>query len=297
MTHHHAGATDSAPLAGLRVVSIATNVPGPVAAARLRDLGASVTKVEPPAGDFLAVAARGWYDSLCRDQRVLTMDLKDPTTRPGFDALLAESDVLIVSSRPSALARLGLSRAALAQRHAHLCVVSIVGHASPDDERAGHDLTYQSEAGLVSDAMPVSLFADLAAAESAVSTCLALVLQRARTGGGGWTTVSLDDAARRLTLPRQFGLTTPDGVLGGALATYALYAARDGILALAALEPHFATRLGDRLQLDPASRAALASRLATGTVAEWVAWGLLHDVPIAAVVAAGRPPTVVSGRA
>lgn len=42
-------------LEGMRVLNLAINVPGPVAAARLRDLGASVVKVEPPSGDPLRV--------------------------------------------------------------------------------------------------------------------------------------------------------------------------------------------------------------------------------------------------
>ncbi len=50
----------AAPLAGIRVVAVATNVPGPVAAARLRELGASVTKVEPPEGDPLGIVAPAW---------------------------------------------------------------------------------------------------------------------------------------------------------------------------------------------------------------------------------------------
>jgi len=44
---------DAPPLWGVRVVTLAVNVPGPVAAARLCELGASVTKVEPPGGDPL----------------------------------------------------------------------------------------------------------------------------------------------------------------------------------------------------------------------------------------------------
>ena len=38
-------------LAGVRVVNLGINVPGAVAGARLRDLGAEVTKLEPPGGD------------------------------------------------------------------------------------------------------------------------------------------------------------------------------------------------------------------------------------------------------
>ncbi|HEX7738660.1 MAG TPA: CoA transferase, partial [Marmoricola sp.] len=48
-------------LRGVRVVSVAVNLPGPVVVWRLAALGASAVKIEPPAGDPLAAAARGWY--------------------------------------------------------------------------------------------------------------------------------------------------------------------------------------------------------------------------------------------
>jgi alpha-methylacyl-CoA racemase len=47
-------------------VSLAFNLPGPVAAAALRDLGASVVKVEPPRGDPLAIVSPKWYADLKR---------------------------------------------------------------------------------------------------------------------------------------------------------------------------------------------------------------------------------------
>src|ERR1700748_1022539 len=100
----------------MRVVTIATNVPGPVAAARLVELGALVTKVEPPGGDPLAVAAPEWYERLVTGQRVLRVDLKDES----IDALLAEADVFLTAQRPSSLARLGLAWEELHARHPHL---------------------------------------------------------------------------------------------------------------------------------------------------------------------------------
>ena len=47
-------------LDGIRIVSTAVNVPGPVAVAMLRDRGAAVVKVEPPAGDPLSAWAPRW---------------------------------------------------------------------------------------------------------------------------------------------------------------------------------------------------------------------------------------------
>jgi crotonobetainyl-CoA:carnitine CoA-transferase CaiB-like acyl-CoA transferase len=58
------------PLDGVDVVSLAVNLPGPLAAARLREFGATVTKVEPPAGDPLAAGAPQWYSKLTSGQRV-----------------------------------------------------------------------------------------------------------------------------------------------------------------------------------------------------------------------------------
>ena len=99
---------ESLPLVGIRVVSLAINVPGPVAAARLAALGAEVTKVEPPGGDFLAVAAPAWYSTLVAAQRVVTIDLKDAGAHASLETMLDAADVLVVSSRPAALRRPGL---------------------------------------------------------------------------------------------------------------------------------------------------------------------------------------------
>ena len=41
----------ASPLAGLRVVDLTRNLPGPFATRILADLGATVIKVEPPEGD------------------------------------------------------------------------------------------------------------------------------------------------------------------------------------------------------------------------------------------------------
>jgi crotonobetainyl-CoA:carnitine CoA-transferase CaiB-like acyl-CoA transferase len=64
------------PVEGVEVLTLALNLPGPLAAARLCRLGASVVKVEPPSGDALAPASPRWYEQLPHGQTVLTLDLK-----------------------------------------------------------------------------------------------------------------------------------------------------------------------------------------------------------------------------
>ena len=116
------------PLRGVRVLTLAVNLPGPVAASRLCDMGASVVKVEPPGGDPLARMCPGYYEALNAGQEVVRLDLKDPQDRALLDDRLAGTDLLLTASRPAALGRLGLSWPELHARFPRLCQVGIVGH-------------------------------------------------------------------------------------------------------------------------------------------------------------------------
>jgi crotonobetainyl-CoA:carnitine CoA-transferase CaiB-like acyl-CoA transferase len=268
----------------VKIVSLAINTPGPVAAARLAELGATVTKIEPPSGDPLKTAARSWYDSLIRRQTVLTLNLKDPAGQAHLNQLLADADLLIASFRPSALRRLGLDWDRLHARHPRLCFVNIVGYAPPLEERSGHDLTYLAGTGLLAPPhMPPSLFVDLAGAERCVTQALALLLQNARTGQADCGFVSLDDCARDLAQPHRSGLTVPGGVLGGGSPFYGVYRASDGWIAIAALEPHFAAGLLRQLGLETADRSELERVFASRTAAAWEEWAVEHDLPLVAV--------------
>jgi len=274
------------PLDGIRAVTLAVNLPGPLACARLYALGARVTKVEPPSGDPLAAFSPGWYAELAAGQRVVTVDLKSPDGCAALDTLLAEADVLVTSSRPRALERLGLGWAGLHARHPHLCHVAITGHPPPDDDCPGHDLTYVAAAGLLAPpALPRTLMADLAAAERAVSTALALLLARGAGGTGRHATVAIADLAAELAAPLRHGLTAAGAVLGGGSPAYGLYRAKDGWIALAALEPAFARRLAAELYL-PLDRASLEDAFARRTAAEWEAWARERDLPIVVVAVA-----------
>ena len=271
-------------LHGLRIVTTALNLPGPAACARLRDLGAHVAKIEPPAGDPFEAFCPSWYRRLHEGVEVGRLDLKSETGQRAMTKLLAGADLLVTAQRPSALARLGLDAARLAHEHPRLCHVAITGHAPPDDELPGHDLTYLAEHGLVSPPqMPPTLFADMAGSERAVSTALALVIARDRSGKGSSQGVALADAAALLAQPLHEGLTRTGALLGGGFAGYNLYAARSGWVAVAALEPHFAQRLAERFALRQISVEALRDLFAAHDAQYWEAWAREHDLPIVAV--------------
>ncbi|WP_404386753.1 CoA transferase [Knoellia locipacati] len=278
------------PLAGVRVVSIAINLPGPAAVARLASLGASVTTVLPPSGDPLEHYARAYFDELHAGQMLEHLDLKSDEGRARLDELLAGADLFVTSSRPSALARLGLDHATVGGRHTQVCQVDVVGQPGAGAEVPGHDLTYQASSGLLRDGrMPATTFVDLAGAERVAAEACAALLERASTGRGSRREVALSDVADALARPVAHGLTSPGGPIGGGLAVYDVYAAAHGHVALAALEPHFVTRLLAALDLAPdeVTRERLAEVFAGRSACEWQQWADEHDIPLAAVAEPG----------
>ena len=275
------------PLRGISVVSMAVNLPGPLAAARLQSLGAAITKVEPPGGDPAAGISYGWYLDLIAGQDVVTLDLKDPGDRERLDVLLDHADLLLTASRPAGLARLGLSWEELHATFPRLCQIAIVGYGGGREHVPGHDLTYQAGTGVLTPPlMPRVLVADVAGAERAAFEAAALLLARARGYGSGYAQVSLAQVAEDFTESFRRGVSQPGGILGGGHPGYLMYGSLDGYVAVAALEPHFWRRLLSELGVDDRDEfveASLAAVLKTRTSAYWEQWASERDLPLAAL--------------
>lgn len=272
------------PLLGYRVVVIAVNLPGPLAASRLAEMGASVMKVEPPTGDPLAAEAPQWYANLTQRMSLVRLDLKAASQRQQLDSELENADVLLAAYRPAALRRLQLSWDVLEARFPRLSHVAIVGELPPHDNRPGHDLTYQAQLGLVQpSALPRLLIADFAGAQEAVVAVLGLILEFARTGQRGHVTISLKESARRFAEPLRHGLTVPTGILGGGLPGYNIYKAQDGWVALATLEISFLEEFCRLVGLSEVSCETFERIFLTRTADDWENWAATHDLPIAAL--------------
>ncbi|MGE9808407.1 CoA transferase [Janibacter sp. G1551] len=270
------------PLEGLTAVSIAINLPGPAAMARLVGWGARGITVLPPTGDPMQHFSPDYFDELHVGQELVTADLKTPEGQARLHELLDEADLLVTSSRPSALARLGLDEESLATRHPRLSRVAIIGHAGDEADVPGHDLTYQASAGLLPDAgLPRTLVADLAGAERAAAAGLAAVIGAARDGRGHYVEVALADAAYSVARPLHHGLTAPGSLLGGGLPGYGVYATADGRIALGALEPHLLAATTSALGVE-ASEAAFEATFASQPTSHWLELGAQHGLPIAA---------------
>lgn len=257
------------PLKGVRILSLALNLPGPAALMRCHAMGATCAKLEPPApkdlppgtpGDPMGYYNKAAYAQLHQGVRVLSADLKTESGQKALHRELAKTDVLLTSFRPSALVKLGLEWKALHKRYPTLSQVAIVGAPGARAEEPGHDLTYLADNGLVDGlALPPTLYADMGGSVMASEAVLTATLLQSKSaaknngmGKGVFIEVALADTAAYLALPRTWGLTRPPGAngtndmggsVGGGHAGYRVYPCKDGRVAVAALEPHFAKAL------------------------------------------------------
>jgi crotonobetainyl-CoA:carnitine CoA-transferase CaiB-like acyl-CoA transferase len=256
------------PLKGVRVLSLSLNLPGPAALMRCQQMGASCVKLEPPApagaapgasGDPMGLYNRTAFDVLHRDIRLVVADLKAEKGQRTLQRELAKADILLTSFRPSALKKLGLEWKVLHKQYPTLSQVAIVGAPGSRAEEPGPDLTYLAENHLVSGLeLPPTLYADMGGSLMASEAVLQAVLMQQR-GKSCYLEVALSAAAAYLALPRNWGLTQAGAAVGGGHAGYRVYACKDGRVAVAALEPHFARSLCAAAQVDYANILTMLS--------------------------------------
>lgn len=152
---------ESGPLAGIRVVELATVVAGPGTGRYLADFGADVVKVEPPDGD--PTRRMGWtgpgerdayfWKLVNRNKKAIALDLKSPAGKDDLWRLLADADVLIENMRPGKLEALGFAPDVLLERNPRLVILRISGF--------GQDGPYAQHPGFATIAEALSGFAGL----------------------------------------------------------------------------------------------------------------------------------------
>jgi alpha-methylacyl-CoA racemase len=297
------------PLQGLLVVDLTRYLPGAFASAELLRLGARVVCVEQPGGEPMRATAPAWHAALAAGKESVVADLKQDAGL--VRALLRRGDVVLESFRPGVAARLGIGPEDASERTVY-CSITGFGLGNRHEQRAGHDLNYLGWAGVLADTAPgwpPVQVADLSAgALGAVTSVLAALLERERTGRGAHLVVSMTHGSHRLVAHRLGGEPLPRLLTGG-LACYGTYATADGRhLTVGALEPAFFRRLCELLGRPElaerqygADQEALARELAAifaaRTLADWLSLLGDEDVcvgPVATLVEAaedlGTPP-------
>lgn len=282
------------PLKGVRILSLALNLPGPAALMRCRQMGASCVKLAPPSGDPMGQYNQPAYAQLHEGIKMRVADLKTDIGQKALHRELAKTDVLLTSFRPSALLKLGLTWKALHKQHPHLSQVAIVGAPGDRAEEPGHDLTYLAENDLVTGLdLPPTLYADMGGSLMASEAVLQAVMHQRSKGKGVYLEVALSGAAAYLALPRTWGLTQDGTAVGGGHAGYRVYACKDGRVAVAALEPHFAAALcaaagvpaaDVRAMFNKGTHQAIGDFLLTQTCKQLDKLAVAKDIPLHTMV-------------
>jgi crotonobetainyl-CoA:carnitine CoA-transferase CaiB-like acyl-CoA transferase len=195
------------PLDGLLIADFSRILAGPYCTMLLGDLGATVIKVESPAGDD----TRGWipperngvatyYLSINRNKRSITLDFTNPVDLQLAHELAARADVFIENFKPGGLKRFGLDYETVQQRNAGIIYASISGFGTAKGASLpGYDVIVQAVSGLMSLTgdpegsgyrAGISVFDVMAGMHAAIGI-LAALNHRSRTGEGQHIEVSL----------------------------------------------------------------------------------------------------------
>jgi len=246
------------PLEGTVVLDASRMLPGAVVARTLIDLGARVIKVEDPhSGDPmratppLAGGVGAGFLAFFRGVESVVLDLKSPAGSAALRRMARHADVLVESFRPGTLERWDLGVERLQALNPGLVVVSLSSFGSAGEEagRIGHDLNVTAITGFLSElpdgGLPRVQVADVSTGLLAVSSILAALLLRQRTGRG----VHVEQPLVGGTLPflawsfaelGAGGGGVLDGLLAGRCPGYRTYRCADGgRVALGAIEPKF----------------------------------------------------------
>ncbi|SAI72362.1 acyl-CoA transferase [Bordetella ansorpii] len=207
----HPHTSDTAALAGVRVLDLTSVVFGPYASQILGDYGADVIKIESPEGDSTRQTGPSQEPGLGaiflgvnRNKRSLALDLKQPAARDALLALVDGADVLMHSMRPGKMARLGLDPATLCARHPRLVYAGLYGFGEGGAYagRPAYDDIIQGLSGIADIMrrqggtpryMP-TIAADKTCGLMAAHAILAALFQRERTGQGQHLEVPMFEA-------------------------------------------------------------------------------------------------------
>ena len=247
--------TSPGPLAGIRVLEIASMILGPLAGQYLGDLGADVIKLEPPEGDLTrSIGPRrsplmgSFFLSSNRSKRSIVVDLKKAEGQAILRSLLKDTDVLLHSLRTPAANKLGLDYETLKQLNPSIVYCHVTGYSDEGAYagRPAYDDIGQAASGLAQLQTAVagqprfmpSIFADKIGALHASIGMLAAIAHRTATGQGQQVEVPMFESLVAFNMAEHqwgFCFDPPIGPMGYQPVSTAArrpYKTQDGYLAL-----------------------------------------------------------------
>ncbi|MET9387757.1 CoA transferase [Streptomyces sp. NPDC002928] len=296
------------PLAGLRILEVGHILAGPYATMLLADLGAEVTKLEPPGGDLSRQVSDAYFASLNRGKRSVRLDLTTPQGQECLHELVRDTHALLVNLKPTAIRRCGLTYEDLKAYNERLVCVALTGYGMDAGDEPAFDYVVQAATGiaaLTGDPDGPPLLPGYSSADNSAGLTAALgLLAQIVSGRGGQVEVNLRDVMLSQLNYRAAAYlnegTAPRRMPGGAHSYYvpaqlfptaeghlALFVTHDGFWRSFAAEagidePAFAT-MADRSARRDDVIAAVTKALATDTAENWEARLRPAHVPAAAV--------------
>lgn len=185
------------PLSGIRILEVGHILAGPFATMLLADLGADVTKVEPPGGDLSRQVSDAYFASLNRNKRSICLDLTTAVGQERLGELVAGAHALLVNLKPSVIRRLGLTYDTLRRRNERIVCVAVTGYGLGAGDDPAFDYVIQAATGVAAltgdpdgpPTLPGYSSVDNSAALTAALGLLAQIV----SGRGGQVEVALRD--------------------------------------------------------------------------------------------------------
>src|SRR5271156_6859595 len=245
ITNHGTSPSDTAPLAGIRVLEFCHTIMGPTTGLILADLGADVIKIEPSDGDATRRRigfAAGFFATFNRNKRSFAVDLKSDAGRALLHRLVQTADVLLENYAPGTMDRLGCGYAPLSKLNPRLIYCALKGFLSgPYEHRPALDEVVQFMAGLAYMTGPPgqplragASVVDIMGGMFAVIGVQAALRERDRTGRGQMVKSALFESTAFLMMQHMAGEVVtgrpmpPMPARDGAWAIYEPFTCADG---------------------------------------------------------------------
>jgi CoA:oxalate CoA-transferase len=237
-------------LDGVVVLDLTRFLAGPFASMILADLGATVLKVEPLAGDstrnqapYYLEGDSAYFLVINRNKKSIALDIRTPQGREILDRLIAKSDIILDNLRAPQRKSLQLSYEHLEKVNPRIISCSLTGFGSdgPYADRPAYDIIVEALGGIMSLTGPEGgpsvragvPIGDINAGLYAVIGVLAGLAYRAQTGKGRHLDISmLDSQVSLLSYLAQYffigGLVaTHQGRAHVSIPTYNTFATKD----------------------------------------------------------------------
>jgi alpha-methylacyl-CoA racemase len=261
------------PLAGVKVVEIASIGPGPFCAMMLTDMGADVIRVDRKnqAGrPGTTVGANPRHETLNRGRRSVAVDLKNPAAIETVLKMCEGADVILEGFRPGVMERLGLGPDVVHARNEKIVYGRMTGWGQdgPYASVAGHDINYIALSGVLhalgrkgdKPLPPMNLVGDFGGGGMLLAFGIVSALFEAqRSGKGQVVDAAMVDGASLLMAPiyglQKMGRWNGDergvNLLDTGAHFYEVYETSDGkYISLGSIEPQFYALLLEKAGLD-----------------------------------------------